>query len=221
MLSFLSKPASKASVNSVNENKLESLLTKHVPGFAVSYCLGLWKEQPFSFKVTRSRNSCLGNYKFEAGNHTIAVNNDLNPYSFLITYIHEVAHMYVQLENKNFRRRPQPHGQEWKRKFQDLFAPLLNEEVFPEELLYILIKHMRNPAASSTRDPLLVKALREFDKNAQNLLQLESISIGETFIFKDLVFQKLESRRSRALCLELQSKRKYTIPLLAEIKRTD
>ncbi len=219
MFSFLSNPGSASSKRLANEARLEQLLQKHVPEAAVAYCLELWKEHPFSFKVTGTRSSCLGNYKYEAGHHTITVNYDLNTYSFLVTYIHEVAHMHVQLGMKTLRKRPQPHGNEWKEAFQAIFAPLLNEEVFPVSMLSVLSRHMQNPAASSTRDPALMKALRVFDTNTENPLFLESISDGDTFIFKSRVFQKLESRRSRALCLEVKTKKKYTIPLMAEIKK--
>jgi SprT protein len=218
MFSFYTK--SEVSVPSANEVRLMRLLQAHVPPAAVLYCLSLWKEHSFSFKVTRSRSSCLGNYKYEGGNHTITVNNDLNRYNFLITYIHEVAHMKVQLTSGNRRRkRPLPHGEEWKCCFQEVFAPLLNEEVFPEDILIILSQHMVNPAASSTRDHRLMQVLRSYDEGNESALHLENIPDGETFLFKNRLFQKLEKRRTRALCLEVKTKRKYTIPLLAEIQK--
>lgn len=219
MLSFFSKTEKPIQVKNKNAVMLEALLGKHVPSAAVAYCLGLWQEHPFSFKITRSRSSCLGNYKYEAGKHTITVNNDLNRYSFLVTFIHEVAHMHVQLGIKTFRKRPQPHGKEWKSAFQNIFLPVLNEEVFPLELLAVLSSHMRNPAASSTRDPVLMKALRAYDERPEEAFHLEEVGRGESFLFKGRVFKKIEERRTRALCLEVRTQRKYTIPLMAEVKK--
>ncbi|WP_341228147.1 SprT-like domain-containing protein [uncultured Arcticibacterium sp.] len=195
-------------------------LSKKVPSAALEYCTNLWEEAPFSFSISKTRSSCLGNYKFQNGHHTISVNHDLNPYNFLITYIHEVAHQRVFIKyQKNIKKRPAPHGKEWKTNFQHLMIPLLNEAVFPLEILKPLAAHMLNPAASSTRDAKLMKAIKAFNKgDLSEVVYLENVPNGQSFIFKNRKFQKIEKRRTRALCLDLETKRKYTIPLMAEIE---
>jgi len=77
------------------------------------------------FKVTRSRNSKLGDYRapFKGSSHQITVNHDLNPYSFLITTVHEFAHLKTYQEHKN---KVKPHGNEWKENFKMLMEPFLN-----------------------------------------------------------------------------------------------
>lgn len=196
--------------------KLYEVLKSQVPESALDYCVSLWREYPFSFKITRSRNSCLGNYKYQNGQHTITVNHDLNIYNFLVTYIHEVAHQRVFIFDR--KKGTLPHGEEWKSRFRELMSPLLNEEVFPEQILHPLSLHMQNPKASSTRDASLMKAFRHYDLNRKSTaVHLEDIKTGQNFVFKNRVFQKLEVKRTRAVCLEIASKRKYTIPLLAEI----
>jgi hypothetical protein len=206
----------KSQGNQASVAKLRAVLKTQVPENALEYCVGLWQEYPFSFKITRSRNSCLGNYKFQNGHHTITINNDLNLYNFLVTYIHEVAHQRVFIFDK--KNGTLPHGEEWKRRFKELMLPLLNEKVFPTEVLIPLSLHMRNPKASSTRDAKLMKAFRAFDENRKTAaIHLEDIEEGQTFAFKNRIFKKLEVKRTRAVCLEINSKRKYTIPLLAEI----
>ncbi len=202
-----------------NLDKLKSLFESKIPESAVKYCLRLWEENRFSFLITRSRNSCLGNYSYKDGHHKITVNSDLNKYSFLITYIHEVAHLHNFLNFKGKRKRSLPHGNEWKICFQNLMIPLLNESVFPADILKILSRHMSNPAASSTRDPKLVQVLRKYDMNNSynDQLILQELAIGENFIFKNRRFEKLENRRTRALCLCHEDRKKYTIPLIAEI----
>ena len=98
-------------------------------------------------------------------------------------------------------------------------SPLLNESIFPQEVLTPLTLHMKNPPASSTRDLKLMKSIKLFDLGDKtNVFHLEDVPDLQTFLFKNRKFQKIEKRRTRALCLELQSKRKYTIPLLAEVK---
>jgi hypothetical protein len=129
-----------------------------------------------------------------------------------------VAHQRVFIAHKG-KKRPAPHGKEWKTHFQYLITPLLNESIFPQEVLTPLTLHMKNPPASSTRDLKLMKSIKLFDLGDKtNVFHLEDVPDLQTFLFKNRKFQKIEKRRTRALCLELQSKRKYTIPLLAEVK---
>lgn len=203
--------------------ELRTILAEKIPENAVDYAYNLWKDKPFSFTVARTRSTCLGNYSFRNNRHKITVNHDLNPYQFLITYIHEVAHQHVFIKfMQGKRERVLPHGNEWKNTFAALMKPLLNEDVFPETILNLLRLHMTNPPASTVRDGLLLKALQQFDDKIiteEKELRLEEINEGETFIFKNRIFKKLETRRTRVLCLENKSNRKFTIPKIAVVER--
>lgn len=202
-------------LHSKSIDKFRELLSNKVPVKALDYCVQLWQSHPFHFKITKTRNSCLGNYKHFKGEHTITVNHDLNPFNFLITYVHEVAHMHVQLHKY---RKPLPHGKEWKLQFQSLMIPVLREDIFPLEVLQPLAKHMKNPKASSTRDQYLLAALRQFDNILEPKLTIAEIANGTVFSFRSRIFQKKESRRTRALCICVESKQKYTISLAAQIE---
>lgn len=189
--------------------KMNELLEKHLPAPTVAYCIDLWQKQPFSFKISRTRSSCFGNYIFRDGQHKITINHDLNPYAFLVTYIHEIAHQRAWL-NKG-RKRIEPHGKEWKKSFQDLMQPLLSEEHLPKNLLLPLSAYMQNPAASSVSYAPLAEALRSFDTGEQVGVSLADLTDNQWFEFRGTVFQKIEKRRTRVMCLEKQSKRRYTI----------
>ena len=206
-------------VKRVSSIDFRNMLETKIPNEALDYAVLLWEEHPFSFKITGTRSTCLGNYKYLNGHHTITVNHDLNIYNFLVTYIHEVAHQRVFISYREKRRKKTlPHGEEWKEAFRELMAPLLNEVVFPAEILKPLSAHMINPKASSTRDAALIKALKSFDSGRKMAaIHLDEIDLGQSFIFKKRTFQKLETKRTRAICLEIGTKRKYSIPLLAEI----
>ena len=108
----------------MNEQKIYSTLQHHVPDAAVAYCFGLWQEIPFELKITRTRQSKVGDFtgKKDSRYQRITLNQDLNPYLFLVTYIHEYAHLLVFLRHGN---RVDPHGQEWKDEFRHVMAPLL------------------------------------------------------------------------------------------------
>jgi SprT protein len=200
----------------MTEQEVIAILTRHLPSCAVPYCLQLWKEKPFTLKIVKSRVTKVGDFtsKRSAARPQITLNGDLNPYSFLITYIHEVAHLFVFL---NFSRNTEPHGEHWKYAFRRLMNPMLTLETFPEEILIPLIDHMENPKASSFADGALTKALRGFDSNSKVAIILSDLPEGSIFKLQNKVFQKGKLRRTRVLCKELQTKRQYLVPAEAEV----
>lgn len=189
----------------------------HVPENAVHYCLDLWTSIPFNFKVKGTRTTKLGDYRYDRRNgaHIITVNMDLNRFSFLITYIHEIAHL---LTTERDGRDVPPHGAEWKANFSELMQPVLSELVFPGELLTVLKKHMQNPKASTYGDPALLSELRKYDDLNGELVPLSSISEGDLFEFNRRTYRKLQLRRTRVVCLEVKTSRKYLISKLALVK---
>lgn len=199
------------------KEKLYRIFQRHVPENAVHYCLDLWSAKPFHFRVTRKRNSKLGDYRFDPnnGSHAISVNHDLNQYSFLITYIHEVAHLLTK--ERNGRRVP-PHGKAWQKNFQELMEPVLSDLIFPVEILQPLKKHMRKPKASTYSDSKLLDILRKFDENPSDLTPLEQLDEGDIFEFNHKMYQKIHLRRTRVLCQQAGTSRKYLISKMAMVR---
>lgn len=194
----------------MTSDKVFTILQTHVPAPSLEYCFTLWKASPFELKITESRQTKVGDFTSRRTKHhpRITLNNDLNPYLFLVTYVHEVAHLRVYLE---FGTRVDPHGEKWKTTFTDLMLPLLWESVFPEEILHELRRHMINPKASSFADTDLTQAFRKFDKNP-NQMVLSQVPEGGIFRLQGRYFKKGKLRRTRILCRELQSKRDYLVP---------
>lgn len=199
------------------KKKLYHILQQHVPENAVHYCLDLWTAIPFHFKVTRKRNTKLGDYRFDQRNssHTITVNFDLNQYSFLITYIHEIAHL---LTTERYGRKTQPHGKEWKSCFQELMEPALTDLIFPSDILILLFKHMKNPKASTFADSKLLHALRKHDHHESDLVPLSELIEGDIFEFNRQKYKKLSLRRTRVLCQQAENSRKYLISKMALVR---
>jgi SprT protein len=195
----------------MNEEKVYAILRNHVPEQALAYCFGLWKDRPFELKITKTRQSKVGDFTGRKGAkyQRITLNHDLNPYLFLVTYIHEFAHLVVF---SGFGNRVDPHGDEWKNTFRHVMSPLLGREIFPPEILYILVRHMANPKASSFADSELTKAFRQFDKNAGQFACLSDIPEGSIFRFQQRFFSKGKLKRTRIICRDLKSKRNYLIP---------
>lgn len=195
----------------MNSEKIYSILQAHLPVAALEYCYKLWHETPFQLKITRTRQTKVGDFtsKRSIAHPRITLNHELNPFLFLITYIHEVAHLRVHLQYGN---RVDPHGEEWKISFRQLMQPMLDQKVFPDNIFNELERHMGNPKASSFADSELTKVLRSYDKNAGQYATLSEIPEGSLFHFQGRFFKKGKIRRTRVLCHEVKTKRHYLVP---------
>ena len=109
--------------------------------------------------VARERKSILGDYRHQTRdrNHRISVNGNLNQYSFLITLLHELAHL---LTFEQYGNRVQSHGKEWKQVFGQLLHQFVQQNIFPEDIKAALMRSLQNPAASSCADEALLRILK-------------------------------------------------------------
>ena len=194
----------------------EEVFRRFVPEAAVAYCDQLYQKFGFEFKIKKARQTRLGDYRYDPnkGKHIISVNNDLNPYAFLITYLHEVAHLAAF---RKYGGSIQPHGEEWKACFRKAATPVLRAEVFPNALLIALQKYFNNPKASSCSDPILHEMLRAYDPVKEDKVFLKGINVGQLFSFGTGNFIKLEKKRTRSVCEQVETKRKYLISEMAEV----
>ena len=193
----------------------QNTIKRYVPEATVSYCSELWLLHKFKFIVKKKRASKLGDYSYDRllNQHTITVNGDLNPYAFLITYLHEIAHLITGVR---YGFRVKPHGEEWKSSFKEVLYPILREEVFPVNVIAPLYDYIVNPKATSCSDMSLLKALGEHDEH--KLAFLSDVKLTETFRFNKKYFRKDSIVRTRAICTELGSNKKYYVPLAAQVE---
>ena len=190
-----------------------------IPEAARIYVKVLLRPLPIAVKITPKRLSKHGDYsKRMDGKHEITLNETENPYRFLITLIHEIAH-YIAFETHGFQIKP--HGREWKLVYKELMMPLLHPEVFPEVLLPFLAKHFKNPKAATDTDFHLVRALNCFDSNP-NKTYIFELSLGEAFALPNgRKFIRGQQRRKRFECVELRTQKKYLISPQAAVQRLD
>jgi len=192
-------------------------LSKYIPEQAASIISQWINDTGCRFKVTRSRSSKLGDYRapFRGQTHQITVNHDLNPFAFLITAIHEFAHLKTWNEYKN---RVKPHGVEWKRNFKQLIEPFIRLNIFPADVLQAVTAYMDNPAASSCTDLHLYRALKNYDVKNSATLHVEDLEHQSVFCLKNgRSFQRLEKIRKRYRCIALDSQKIYLFHPLAEV----
>jgi SprT protein len=194
----------------------QSILHKYIPGPAVPVIAEWIYHYDFKLKIKKSRSSKYGDYRppLRHTNHHISVNKDLNPYAFLVTLVHEIAHL------TNFKKngdRVKPHGEEWKMEFRLLMQPFLKLGFFPQELEVSLTRYLKNPLASSCSDVGLLRALKRYDKENGTVF-LEELPQGSIFLFgKGRQFLKGETIRKRISCLETGTKKKYLFNPLCEV----
>lgn len=136
---------------------------------------------------------------------------------FLITFIHEVAHLTTF---KKFNHRVEPHGLQWKAEFKVLLDPFIRSGAFPADIRTALENYMRNPSATSCADPHLVKTLRNYDPD-DHYTFLENLPEGCHFRMKGYAntFIKGKLLRKSFECPMLDSKRIFRISGVAEVQQ--
>jgi SprT protein len=172
------------------------------------------------FKISRNRDSKFGDYRSPYGGkgHRISVNYDLNPYAFLVTTVHEFAHLHTWNEHK---QKAKPHGTEWKNNFKKMMQPFFEKEIFPADVKKAIVNYLDNPAASSCSDLNLYRSLRKYDppKESEAILTVEKIPLKALFKLKDgRVFRKDEKLRKRFKCTEVATRRIYLFSPVAEVE---
>ena len=190
---------------------ITALLRPYVPPAAVAYCADLALLHNLQLQVSRPRRSKWGDYRFRKREgtitHSITVNNNLNPYAFLITYLHEVAHCAAFVKHG---LRIKPHGREWKVHFAKLLAPVLDEKIFPQDVLTPLRRYSRNPKAATGSDGALTLALQQHDVISEEV-PLSHLAPNARFEFRQRTYIKKKVRRTRSLCQEESTDVHYLI----------
>lgn len=167
--------------------------------------------------VTRKRQSILGDYRHahEGKPHRISVNSNLNPYSFLITLLHELAHL---LTYERYGHRVMAHGKEWKQQFSFILEQFLQQRVFPADIEKALLRSIQNPAASSCGDEPLMRVLRQYDQPADNHVLVEQVPEGSQFqISGNRLFLRGPKQRKRIRCQEIATGKWYLFSPVYEV----
>jgi hypothetical protein len=196
------------------------ILAPYVPEKALMPCFELIQTHGVHLKIVNQRKTRHGDYRLlPSGSHQITINATENKYRFLITLIHEIAHLVAFTE---FGRRIKPHGIEWKSVFKHLMLPFLNPEIFPSELLPVLARHFKSPKASSSSDAFLDRALSRYDRFNDALLFVVDLAEGNHFYFgNSRIFERGSVRRKRIECVEVKTGKRYLFQPNARVLATE
>ena len=186
---------------------------KHIPENAINLAQSLIEYHSINLKIVNQRQTKHGDFRQLAnGKFQITINNNLNPFQFLLTLIHEIAH-HTTFEKYG---RIRPHGKEWKQQFQYLMLPFLNPTIFPDHMLTPLAHYLKNPKASTDSDVKLSLALKgNTAENGKNFVF--ELPTNCTFIFKNKMYRKGKKRKTRIECIQLTTNRLYLFNQNAEV----
>jgi SprT protein len=199
----------------------------YLPAAAVDHVARLLDGFSVELRVVRPRRTKLGDHRPPQGPlrpHRITVNADLNPYAFLTTLLHELAHAATWERHRPRRRRLRPHGAEWKREFAAVLAPVVSEGVFPDDVAAAVTRSLENPAAATCSDRGLLLALARYDRPRADRVRVEELVEGTWFrIDGRHAFRAGRLVRTRRQCFAAGSGREYRVhgllfvePLAAE-----
>ena len=199
-----------------NAKLMERVFSQYIPRPFVAYLVDLYSSVNVNLIIKNPRKTKFGDFKplKKSGWSQITINNNLNEYGFLITALHEFAHLLVYEKYKN---KVHPHGSEWKKVFKKLLLPILEANKLPEDIQKPLLTSISNIKSSTCYNYDLYKAILSRDE-PNNLCFLEKIENGEQFQFNGLTFVRGDIRRTRFICTELETKKRYLFHGLAKVK---
>lgn len=201
----------------VHKMKEKEILKEYLPERSINQVMKWIVQKNVHLKITKNRRSKLGDYRppINYSNHRISINHNLNPFAFLITFVHEMAHLNVW---ESYKNKVSPHGIEWKTEYRGLMNIILDNNIFPEDIYKVLSKSIVNSKASSSSDLKLSRMLKKYDKH-KTVTHLEDLPENTIFqIENGGKFEKGIKKRTRYLCLNLQNKNQYLFHPLTPIK---
>lgn|SRR4030095_8005437 len=193
-------------------------LQRYLPPGSASLVMQYLHQYKVHLTITRERKSILGDYRHATHdrNHRISVNGNLNKYSFLITLVHELAHL---LTFQQWGNRVQSHGREWKNIYAFLLRDFIKTNIFPDDIRLKLQQSIHDLPATSCADDDLMRVLRKYDDNTGDLVFVEQIPEGHCFALDDgRVFRKGKKLRKRYQCFDVKTKQEYLFSPVYEVK---
>ena len=189
-------------------------LEKYLPENTLPYLKKWFGDFSIHIKITRGRNSKLGDYrKMPDKTHQITINSTLQPPLFFFVLTHELAHL---LAFENYGRTISAHGLEWKETFRNML--LESSSVYSEDLKPIILRFAQLPKAGFMASPELVRYF-EIENLEDESLYIEDLQPGDQFIYRKQRYLLEEKRKKNYLCKELNSGKTYLFKALVQVEK--
>lgn len=198
-------------------DQIKEGLAKYLPENSLDLVCSFLPKKNLELSIVNDRTTKLGDFRPASRScyfHRISINKGLNPYSFLLTLLHEIAHLYVF---EKYGVRVKAHGCEWQLEYTGLILPFLEQHLLPDDLHHALFKHFPFPTATSYSDKNLEEILRNYDGEKKKLL-LQDIFDNEQFVFNGEIYKRLHRLRSFYKCIRMMDKKPFRIHALAPIQ---
>lgn len=189
-------------------------LEKYLPQNTLQYLKDWFADYYIHIKVTRNRNSKLGDYrKLPDHSHEITINSTLVPQLFFFVLTHELAHL---IAFEKYGRKIAPHGNEWKETFRQMLMQSI--DVYEENLRPIVVKFSKSPKANFMASADLVKYFH-VENQDDNLIFIEKLKKGDFFMFRNEKYLLEGLIKKNYLCKNLATGRKYSFKPLARVEK--
>lgn len=190
-------------------------LEKYLPQNTLQYLKVWFADYHIHIKVTRNRDSKLGDYrKLPDRSHEITINSTLAPQLFFFVLTHELAHL---IAFEKYGRKIAPHGNEWKETFRQMLLQSLT--VYEENLRPVIIKFSKSPKANFMASPDLVKYFHIENQDDKHVF-IESLTKGDLFTYRNEKYLLEGLIKKNYLCKHLTTGRKYSFRPLARVEKS-
>ena len=198
------------------DTRHRNILLEHIPGNSLETVTGWLDQYPVALTVSRKRNSKMGDYRPPAKNarHRISVNGDLHPYAFLVTLVHELAHLVIW---EKYKRRARPHGEQWKAQFRVMLQRLWEEEIFEDGVSDIVNDFSSGKISYRMFNLRFEKLVHQMSPDEEESLLGDLPQDAVFSIHNGRRFIKQEKVRTRFRCKDLKNGRIYLISPLAKV----
>ncbi|MFV0530513.1 MAG: SprT-like domain-containing protein [Flavobacteriales bacterium] len=165
--------------------------------------------------ISKPRKTKWGDYRYfpKFGKHQISVNKNLTSELFLLTLTHEIAHMHTFTK---YGRKIKPHGKDWKSIFKNLILQTFS--YYSLAVQKKLAQYTKNPKATLSSHPNLLKELKG-RREEEHFYYLDELNDGSLFIINQKILKKGILKRTRYLCEEYQSERKYLVNRAVQVEK--
>lgn len=196
----------------MQKTDIVSRFSLFVPHTFAEYCASLLVEHSVLLRITSNRKTKSGDHRPPQrghAQHRVSVNGDLGPYSFLLVYIHEMAHVITW---KQYGFNIKPHGKEWRQNFKLLAQPILMSQEIPPPLNIALQRFFVKTPATFLADPNLTSVLERIENPENHTLLLQELKPGTQFLLENgKAFRVVKKLRTWFLCTETATGRNYRV----------
>jgi SprT protein len=202
---------------SLQDNYFRQRLIPYLGEEAAIFIDNYTKNLRFHLKITKERATKFGDYCPPRDNkkQRITINGNLDKYSFLITLLHELAHLRLFEKNSNLIK---PHGKEWKNVFTQLLFLAINQSLFPPLISQAINKYyiVKQSYTHTSRIYILNSIYKTLNQAIP--IRLETVPIKSTVVLENgMTVIKIEQKRTRCICKDIANKKLYSIHKSVEV----